>query len=134
MSENLSPLVKGLKKVGCAILLVGWFSFLLLPCALFALARDGQIVFSRSNLPGDDLIRIQLLSDTNYTGISMSTSRISRSEDGLRACVWRTVRYLFWRGDQVNTVQFCECFQRDDQSARWTLSNDKPAASCQIES
>ena len=106
MSEKLSPLVKGLKKVGCAILLVGWFSFLLLPCALFALARDGQIVFSRSNLPGDDLIRIQLLSDTNYTGISMSTSRISRSEDGSTClCVANgAISFLAWRSGEHSAV------------------------------
>ena len=79
-------------------------------------------------------MRIQLLSDADYTGISVSTSRVSRSEDDLRACVRRTVRYLFWRGDQVSTVQFCECFQRDDRSARWSLSSGKPAVSCRIES
>ena len=65
MSLNRSLSWQYLKRLGIVLLLVLWFAFLSLPCALFALARDGQIVFSRSRLPGDVLLRIQLLSDAD---------------------------------------------------------------------
>ena len=128
---KMATLARALKRIGCALALVCWFAFLLLPCALFALARDGQIVFSRSGLPGDVLLRVQLLTDADYTGLSFTTSSVSRSEDGARACVRSTVRYLFWRGESASVARYCECYARTGSNAPWLLSPDAPATSCQ---
>ena len=128
---KMPTLARVLKRLGCALALVCWFTLLLLPCALFALARDGQIVFSRSGLPGDILLRVQLLTDADYTGLSFTTSSVSRSEDGVRACVHSTVRYLFWRGESAGVARYCECYTRAGSSTPWLLSPDAPPTSCQ---
>ena len=123
-------LAKVLKRVGCGVALVGWFSFLLLPCALFALARDGEIIIPRSNLPGHVLLHVQLLSDDDYTGLSFRTSVSQRAEPGLQACIRSTVRYIFWRGESVPSVTFCECYSRSDADARWSFTSAAPPATC----
>lgn len=134
MSLNFSPAVRYLKRLGIALILVVWFAFLSLPCALFALARDGQIVFSRSRLPGDVLLRIQLLSDVDYTGLSITTSQVSRDEDASKACVRSRVRYVFWRGASVESVQFCECYRKDEDSAFWLSAKEQAPTDCRIAS
>lgn len=134
MSTKIASLAKALKRLGCALLLVCWFAFLLLPCALFALARDGQIVIPRTNLHGDVLIRIQLLTDADHAGLSFTTSSTSRSNDRMRACILSTVRYFFWRGERKGVTQYCECYYRTRTQTRWLLSPEAPPTACQPES
>ena len=134
MSLNRSLSWQYLKRLGIALLLVLWFAFLSLPCALFALARDGQIVFSRSRIPGDVLLRIQLLSDADYTGLSITTSQVSRNEDASRACVWSRIRYLFWRGAAVEPAQFCECYRKDEGLDIWLSADEQAPTACRFAS
>ena len=121
------------RRIGCALLLILWFAFLLLPCALFALARDGRIVLKRSALPGDDLLRVQLIMDREYSGIALSSGRPSRSDDRLRACVYSAVRYIFWRGAGIAPARYCECYSRANGDANWRLANDGGGPDCQAQ-
>lgn len=114
------------RRLGCAIALLIWFTFLLTPCALFYMAAKGEIRFEHRDIPqpyAHPLLLVSLVSETEDRGIRFETSRIveARSNE-LMLCVETAVRFLLWQYSGGNQdVSYCDCYQRDGSEADWEL-------------
>ena len=121
-----------LRRLGCLLLLVGWFLFLLTPCALFALAANGEIRLDQPDAPqphAQPRLLIRLISDVDNRGIQiLRSSRVGdASEDSI--CMRTAVNYLLWASSGGNQdVVYCDCYSRDNADAGWTLSATHPGA------
>src|SRR5215468_3258279 len=80
------------RRLGCGLLLAGWFVFLLTPCLLIYLAFAGEIVFTHSDMP-DDNLRIWTISSTISRGIAISNARRIDTANGL-ACTLTDARFF----------------------------------------
>lgn len=106
-----------LRRVGCGVLLVLWFGVLLLPCALIALAVQGEIIIPQGSAPGQQ-IRIWVVMEADGRGLGISSTEARYpAEDQI--CVITTVRFVFWAG-RGDTAVYCECYQREYRDAPWT--------------
>lgn len=111
-------------RLGCGVLLVGWFIALLLPCALFYLAANGEIRFWRRDIPqphSHPLLLISLVSAADNRGLRIENAfAVDNSADETSLCVQTLVRFVLWEsnedGDQ--NVSYCDCYQRVDDAWR----------------
>ncbi len=108
-----------LRRTGCVLLLIIWFAALLLPCFLFYLATQQEVVVSQGDLPGQE-IRIVLLMDAGKRGIGFWSTAATTNLEG-DTCLITYVRYILWEG-QGDPVSYCECYVRDTASSGWLPS------------
>ena len=132
--DNVSPLQRSkARRLGCAIALLIWFTFLLTPCALFYLAAQGEIRFVHRDIPqphAHPLLLVSLVSETKDRGLRIEASRIveARSNE-LMLCVETAVRFLLWEYSGGNQdVSYCDCYQREGSEADWELAGTSSGA------
>lgn len=113
-------------KLGCGIALILWFSFLLLPCAMFSLATAGEITLSQQGVPepaSQPLMQIKLIMEPDERGLQFTRSFVAVSDDA-QLCVQTNVNYVLWQteteGDQ--SVVYCDCYASSEENAAWTFT------------
>ncbi len=116
-----------LKRLGCGLLLVLWFLVLLTPCALIALATQGEIVLTHSDVPNDDL-RIWLIQEAGQRGIAVSNARRVDAANAT-TCTLTDVRFLLWQGTGGEAQHYCSCYAH--QETGWSSVAEGDAA-CQL--
>ncbi|NWF68753.1 MAG: hypothetical protein HXY40_06695 [Chloroflexi bacterium] len=116
--------VSPLRRLGCVLLLILWFAFILLPCALVMLAQQQEIVISQGDLPGEQ-IRIWLIMEIEQRGLGIaSTAR--HAIDGAQ-CVQTDVRFALWQGEG-EAVSYCECYTRGADEETWLFVSQAQGA------
>ncbi len=103
------------RRIGCGILLVAWFLFLLTPCLLIVLATQQEIVLTHSDVPNDNL-RIWLVQEAGQRGIGFSNSRRVDAPSNA-VCTLTDVRFVLWEG-KGEPNHYCSCYTR--QNNEWT--------------
>lgn len=116
------------RRLGCALLLVAWFAFLLTPCAFFYLAANGEIRLEHADIPqphAHPRLLIALVSEPDARGLRIERASIARGAlDDARVCVETAVNFLLWHsGEASQDVRYCDCYQRRDSAAAWTFSD-----------
>ena len=95
-----------LARAGCIIALIIWFTVLLAPCFMIALAIRGEISLTTGSAP-EQRIRVWLIQEADQTGIGISNAGVQEIEDNI--CVQTDVNFVLWRGE-AQPVQYCECY------------------------
>lgn len=114
-------------RLGCGALLGCWFILLMLPCALFYLAANGEIRFWHRDVPqphSHPLLLISLISAADSRGLRIENSSVVDSEgDETSLCVQTDVRFVLWESDEGGDqdVSYCDCYRRADVAADWQL-------------
>ncbi len=116
------------RRLGCALLLVAWFAFLMTPCALFYLAANGEIRLEHADIPqahAHPRLLIALLSEPDARGLRIERASIAQGAlDETRVCVETAVNFLLWHaGESSQDVRYCDCYQRRDSAVSWTFSD-----------
>jgi hypothetical protein len=116
------PRFRRLRRLGCVMLVVIWFTILLLPCFFIVLATQQQIVISQGSLP-DQQLRIWLIMETTMRGLGISSTSVHPAKGALLAedalCLQTNVSYILWQG-QGDATSYCDCYTRDAES--WLLA------------
>lgn len=115
--NTLPPRRSPLRRIGCGLLLVIWFSILLLPCFLIVLAVQQEIVVSQGGAPGQQL-RLWLISEADERGLGISTASVRQTSPNA-LCVQTNVRFLMWSGHD-DPLAYCDCYERADEDAPWS--------------
>jgi hypothetical protein len=123
-----------IKRVGCSLLLVLWFTLLLSPCALFYLAANGEIRVWHADIPeahAHPRLLIELVSEVDYRGLQFTRSfEVNSSELDDLSCVQTDVSYFLWESVEDNQdVSYCDCYIKDDTESKWQL-NETYAEPC----
>lgn len=124
---------RSLRRLGCGLALLCWFTLLLTPCALFFLAAHGEIRLNHGDIPephAHPLLLISLISETADRGLRIESSWIATgASDDRTICVESAVRFLLWEYSGGNqNVNYCDCYQRDAPADNWELSKTVGAA------
>ena len=100
---------KLLNRLGCLLLFMVWLVVMAMPCFFVTLVVEKEIIYSRSELPEDE-IRLFLLDDPDQRGfgLQIGSIRSGGAEEG-EYCVATSVHYLMWKGEEEN-VSFCNCY------------------------
>lgn len=106
-----------LRRIGCTIALVLWFTLLLVPCFLIVMAVQGEIVITQGDLPGQQL-RVWLIMEADQRGFGVSSATVYRDGDN-NACVQTDTRFWLWEGE-ADPVSYCECYARADTESVWS--------------
>lgn len=119
-----------LGRLGCYLLTVLWFVILLLPCAMFALATQGEITLHHANVPeplSHPLMQIRLVMDVENRGLQVTTSNIRQPSD-TALCVQVRVEYLLWQSSEAEdqSVRYCDCYERANTEAQWQYTETLP--------
>ncbi|MEP7288933.1 MAG: hypothetical protein ABI947_24535 [Chloroflexota bacterium] len=113
-----------LRRTGCGILLILWFTLLLTPCLAFVLAVQKEIVLTHSDIP-EDAFRVWLIQDINARGIGISNSqRVTAATNGA-TCTIIDGRFLLWQG-KAASPHFCSCYTK--QNGYWSSIAEGDAA------
>ena len=115
-----SPKRSIFRRVGCGILIVLWFLFILSPCLLIILASQGEIVLQHRNIPESEihpLLRVDLIMDIDFRGMAFTNST-KQNESDLEMCVQTNVRYLLWEGEG-ESAKYCDCYSRISVDKSW---------------
>jgi hypothetical protein len=122
------------RRLGCGVLLALWFLLMLTPCAVIALATQGEIKLTYSDLPDDEL-RIWMISSSQARGIGISNSRrvipaltVSEAPGSETMCQVINVSFVMWQG-QGDPVQQCYCYGKDN--GRWQ-TRAEGASACKL--
>jgi len=120
-----------IKRFGCGLLVILWFTVLLLPCALFYLAANGEIRIWQNDVPepySHPRLLIELVSEVDYRGLRFVNSSIVDTDlDDNALCVQTNVSYFLWETVEDNQdVAFCDCYVREDIDSIWTLTETIP--------
>jgi len=116
-----------IKRLGCGVLLVLWFTLLLTPCMLFYLAANGEIRIWHSSIPEPNAhprLLVELVTEIDYRGLQSTRSYVVDSiADDDAICVQTDVSFYLWESieDDLDT-SYCDCYQRDNPDASWVLS------------
>lgn len=116
-------------RLGCGALLAGWFIALLLPCALFYLAANGEIRFWHRDIPlphSHPLLLISLVSAANSRGLRIENAfAVDSGADETSRCIQTLVRFVLWESneDGRQDVSYCDCYRRVDAAAAWQLDS-----------
>src|ERR1041385_5904869 len=86
-----------LRRLGCGITLVIWFTLILSPCLCIVLATQGEITLQLSDVPGNSL-RVWLVNEAHERGVGISRPTIHASSDDNAVCVQTEVSFIFWEG------------------------------------
>ncbi len=112
-----APRRSPLRRVGCTILLIFWFTLLLLPCFLIVMATQGELTIPQGSLPGQHL-RVWLIMEADERGFgvsSTSTHPLAADTLGLQT----NINFLLWSGS-ADPLIYCDTFTRADAAAPWT--------------
>lgn len=112
-------------RFGCGAALLAWFFLLMLPCALFSLAFNGDITFQHADVPEPEshpFLQISLVMDADNRGFSVTRSWV-HSQAPQALCMETAVNYLLWetRNQSDPNIVFCDCYERDTQESMWNL-------------
>lgn len=114
-----------LGRLGCGLVLVGWFLLLLLPCAMIWLAVGNTITVPNNNLPEPEqhpAFQVQLLMEAKNRGLLIHTSGIANQSDE-QLCIANSVNYLLWESDRTaSDTQYCQCYTRPSVESAWEYS------------
>ena len=120
------------RRLGCGLLLVVWFAFLLTPCGLFYLAANGEIRLEHGEIPdahAHPRLLLSLISESQNRGLRIEYSTIMAGEGEQSLCVETAVTFLLWESSGGNQdVRFCDCYQREDLDSAWRLDSTYGAA------
>jgi hypothetical protein len=116
-----------LKRLGCGILLVLWFMFLLTPCLMIKLAVDREIILTHSDIPNDDF-RVWLIQDVRSRGLAVSNTRRVDGTNGA-VCTLTDVGFLLWEGKGGDPQHYCSCYSKAESG--WSSVAEGDAA-CQL--
>ncbi|MBE2270327.1 MAG: hypothetical protein IAE80_18980 [Anaerolinea sp.] len=105
-----------IRRIGCTVLLIFWFTLLLLPCALFVLATQGEISISQGGLPGQH-IRLWLINEMDERGLGVSSTSVTQTDPNA-ACIQTNASFLLWAG-QAEPLSYCDCYVRADADSAW---------------
>lgn len=110
---------KRLRRIGCFLLLIPWFTLLLTPCFVITLLAQQEIRISWSDVP-DDAFRVWLISEREARGLGLATARrVSAGENAV--CTVIDVNFIIWQGnaEKVGALPShqCACYRRDPD--RW---------------
>lgn len=113
-----------LRRLGCTILLILWFIFLLLPLFLFIMAVQKEITIAHAgDIPESyqhPLFQVQLVMEQDYRGLRIVNATLHNGTD-TTICVQTNVRYVLWQGEGESAT-FCRCYERDNSESQWALS------------
>ncbi len=119
-----------LRRLGCTILLILWFLFLLLPLFLFILAVQREITIAHAgDIPESyqhPLFQVQLIMEEDYRGLRIVNATLHNATD-TNICVQTNVRYVLWEGEG-EPATFCRCYERDNSESEWSLSEQTSEA------
>jgi hypothetical protein len=107
-----------IRRVGCGIALVLWFTLLLAPCGLIVMATQGEIAIPQGSLPGQT-IRVWLINEADERGLGTASTSIYQPDNLNTICLQTDSRFLLWYGRPEPSVSYCECFTRATSSAEW---------------
>ncbi len=114
-----------LRRLGCGVLVAGWFLILLLPIFMFVLAVQGDITIQRfDDVPDPQehpLLQVRLVMETDYRGFGITNTSVPTSTD-TNLCVQTNVRFVLWQGEG-EPATFCDCYTRGDTESVWELSS-----------
>ncbi len=124
------------KRLGCGILLVAWFTLLMTPCMLFYLASNGEIRIWHSDIPEPDAhprVLVELITEIDYRGLQLTRSfPVNASESAV--CVQTDVSFFLWHSIEENLdSSYCDCYQRDEDNSDWLL-NETTIGVCTVPS
>ena len=129
MTDSLNPPTvrrrSPVRRLGCTIALIIWFTLLLAPCFLIVMATQGELTISQGNLPGQQ-IRLWLIMEADERGLgvsSTSTQQLDLNTIGLQT----NINFLLWSG-QADALIYCETFTRASASDPWTPTTTETAA------
>jgi hypothetical protein len=112
-----------LRRLGCTIMLILWFTFLLLPLFLFVLAVQQEITIAHAgDIPESyqhPLFQVQLVMEEDYRGLRIVNTTLHNSTE-TNICIQTNVRYVLWEG-QGDPATICRCYERDNAKANWML-------------
>lgn len=122
--------VSRVRRLGCIIVLVLWFLFLMLPLGLFILAAEGDFTIGRGNDIPDaseyPRFQLKLIMEPDYRGISLINTSLHRDGDR-NLCIQTNVRYVLWEGDGDPAV-YCNCYTRASLDDDWVFVSTTIAA------
>jgi hypothetical protein len=126
----LPPRRSPIRRLGCAIAVILWFSVLLTPCLCLVLASQGEIAVRLGDLPGQSF-RLWLLNESRQRGIGISRPSIyaGEGEGQNHVCVQTDVSFILWTGS-AEATSYCECYTRQDNNEGWELLSTHQTA-CQ---
>jgi hypothetical protein len=99
-----------LKRIGCVLGLMIWFSLLLFPCLVIVLLTRDEIDIQLGDIPGQSL-RIWLVNGARERGLAISVPTVQTNSEGNMACLETRVNFVLWMGEGKPT-QYCECYSR----------------------
>ena len=122
--KRANPIVR----LGCGALLAFWFILLLIPCALFYLAANGEIRFWHRDIPqshSHPLLLISLVSQADNRGLRIeNSSAVDNGADETSICIQTLVRFALWEtNEDSQDVSYCDCYRRVDAAAVWELDS-----------
>lgn len=100
--------------------LVIWFMLLMLPCVLFTLAINQEIVISTGDLPGQQL-RVWLVMEPMQRGLGYSFASVVQRSERV-ACLTTNNGFLLWQG-RGEPARYCECYERASTADPWVLTS-----------
>jgi hypothetical protein len=105
-----------LRRIGFWIVVVFWFALIMLPCGLFTLATQGQIVVRTGELTEQE-VRVWLIMEAQTRGLGVSSGVVSRQTE-TQLCIETTANYLLWAGRERANV-YCNCYVRASADQPW---------------
>jgi|GEM_PF-626726 len=114
-----------IKRFGCGVLLILWFTLLMTPCGLFYLAGNGEIRIWHSDIPEPDVhprLLLELVSEVDYRGLQLTRSySVDSSADN--TCVQTDVSFYLWQSIEEDLdSSYCDCYERENDEASWLLN------------
>ncbi len=110
-------MIRWLKRILVAVLLVIWFAIMLFPCMAFNLAMQTEMRMGSN-------IRIFLVTEEIGEGIGVEWKRPFTTSD--LSCTETSVNYLMWTGNPDN-VTYCQCIDATTgETLPSTPTNCKP--------
>jgi len=113
------------------VLVLFWFAILLLPCAFFALAINGDITFQHRSVPEPEshpFFQANLIMDVDNRGLQFTRSVIYPETES-NTCVQTHINYLLWETSDEGdlSVVYCDCYERADTESIWQLAQTETA-------
>ena len=117
---------RSLRRFGCGIALVLWFTLLLTPCLMIVLATQREIILTHSDIPQDDF-RIWLIQSIGQRGVGVANSRRVNAAGG-NVCTIIDGFFILWEGKGA-PPHYCSCYQK--QNNQW-VSTAEGAEACML--
>ena len=109
----MKALLRRLRYLGYAAVLLLWFTVMLTPCFAVVLATRGELEWKRGDYDSD---RIWLIQERDQRGLGYHAQRLlsdERATGGL-VCVNSSARFILWEGaEEGMNNDYCECYAAD---------------------